>query len=60
MPLEFSAVNNEFQIAPPTPVIAMQIPMKKPALFLNQRFMSVGIASHRMEISPKPRSTPEM
>ena len=47
-------------MAPPTPVMAMQMPMKKPAFFLNQRFSSVGMASHRMDISPKPRSTPEM
>ena len=56
-PEAVSAVNTADQMAPPMPVKAMHNPMKKPARSTNQRLMSVGMASHRMVISPKPSMT---
>ena len=52
-----SAVNTAEQMAQPLTVKAMHNPMKKPARSTNQRLMSVGMASHRMVISPRPSMT---
>ena len=57
MPPARRPVNTADHTAPPMPVNAMHRPMNVPALSANQRLISVGMASHRMEISPRPSST---